>query len=279
MTTQDVHSLQQTLAERYSDMPQIAGAPDSALLHSMAARGSCRAFLDKPVPASWVDVLCATALAAPTKSDLQQRDIVVLRSDESRQALSSLVRGQSWVADAPMIAVFCGNNRRQRLIHEWKGVPFANDHLDAFFNAAGDAAIALGAFVTAAEALGLGCCPISAVRNEAAAVSRLLRLPKHVFPFAGLAFGHPAAARVVSKRLPLCVTYHIDQYREEGVQGNVARYDAERAAAQPYETQRFVDVFGQSVSYTWSDDKVRQYNAPERSDFGAYVRAQGFKLD
>lgn len=69
-----------------------------------------------------------------------------------------------------MIVVFCGNNRRQRLLHAWHGVPFANDHLDAFFNATADADTALGAFVTAAEALGLGCCPISAVRNTARGV-------------------------------------------------------------------------------------------------------------
>ncbi len=39
--------------------------------------------------------------------------------------------------------------------------------LDAFFNATVDAGIALSAFSIAAEAVGLGCCPISAVRNEA----------------------------------------------------------------------------------------------------------------
>ncbi|NJM34133.1 MAG: NADPH-dependent oxidoreductase, partial [Rhodomicrobium sp.] len=66
-----------------------------------------------------------------------------------------------------------------------RGHPFANDHLDAFFNAACDAAIALTAFILAAEARGLGCTPISAIRNHAEAVSELLGLPDHVFPFVG----------------------------------------------------------------------------------------------
>ena len=30
--------------------------------------------------------------------------------------------------------------------------------------------------------------------------------------------------------------------------------------------------------YTWSDDKARQYNEPQRTDFGDYIRAKGFKL-
>ena len=163
--------MQDALASRFTDAPLLPEGSQTALLKSMATRGSCRAFADKPVPAEWIEAISALAMSAPTKSDMQQRDIVVLKSPDIRKRLADLVSGQSWVADAPMIAVFCGNNRRQRLLHDWHDVPFANDHLDAFFNAAGDAAIALGAFVTAAEAMGLGCCPISAVRNEADAVS------------------------------------------------------------------------------------------------------------
>ena len=156
---------------------------------------------------------------------------------------------------------------------------FANDHLDAFFNATSDAAIALGAFVAAAEATGLGCCPISAVRNEAQAVSKLLGLPDHVFPFAGLAIGYPAKTPAISKRLPLGVTVHRDRYAEPGLRAAVSAYDAEREAAQPYASQRFPEQFGQSDSYGWSQDKVRQYSQPERADFGAFVRKKGFALD
>jgi nitroreductase/FMN reductase [NAD(P)H] len=66
--------------------------------------------------------------------------------------------------NVPNLLLFCGNNRRQRRIHTLRDRHFANDHLDAFFNAAVDAAIALSAFVIAAEAEGLGVCPVSAVR-------------------------------------------------------------------------------------------------------------------
>jgi len=158
-------TLQNSLDDRFSDAPPVDDAVFGDTLSAMASRGSCRAFKDIPVPEDILKVLCATALAAPTKSDLQQRDIVLLQSPTARADLAALVSGQAWVANAPVIAVFCGNNRRQRLLHDWHDVPFANDHLDAFFNAATDAAVSLGAFVTAAEAIGLGCCPISAVRN------------------------------------------------------------------------------------------------------------------
>lgn len=280
MTKTPQSDLQHALAARFSDAPTPdVGDVQTDLLQSMAARGSCRAFKDEPVPSEWINMICALALSAPTKSDLQQCDIVLLHSEEKRKRLATLVAGQAWVANAPMIAVICGNNRRQRLLHEWREIPFANDHLDALFNATGDAAITLGAFVTAAEALGLGCCPISAVRNKAADVSSLLDLPDHVFPFAGLAFGFPAQNPAISPRLPLHVTCHVDRYQEDNLKEAVTTYDAARAKSQPYEKQRFPENFAHSETYTWSEDKARQYSAPERADFGEYIRTCGFKLD
>lgn len=272
--------LQNFLEARFSDAPRVSSEmPQSDLLHSMAGRGSCRSFRDDQIPDHVLDILCAVALASPTKSDLQQRDIILLRSPDVRARLARLVSGQDWVASAPMIVVFCGNNRRQRLLHQWHGLPFANDHLDALFNAASDAAIALGAFVTAAESLGLGCCPISAVRNKARSVSDLLDLPDHVFPFAGLAVGYPSESPTISTRLPLSVTCHTDRYQEDDLQSAVENYDKARGRVQPYARQRSTDIYGITDDYGWSDDKVRQYSLEERADFGAYVRAQGFCLD
>lgn len=266
------------LSARYSDPPDVAG-PEADVLENMLMRGSCRAFAPKDVSTEIVDLLCAAAMAAPSKSDLQQRDIIALRDPAKRGALAGLVPDQDWVSKAPLLLLFCGNNRRQRLMHNWHGVPFANDHLDAFFNAVADAAIALSAFVTAAEALGLGCCPISAVRNEARAVSQLVGLPVHVFPVAGLALGYPAGEQRISMRLPLRVTCHINSYQETDLQDEVTAYDRSRAAAHPFRTQRETDRFGEKKEYGWSDDKVRHYSRPERADFGEYIRAQGFCLD
>lgn len=253
-------------------------APPAAW-RSMAARGSCRQYSDRPVDDRLIDLLAALALSAPSKSDLQQRDIVVVRNAALRRQLNGLLADQPWTAGAPVLLVFCGNNRRQRLLHEWRGRPFANDHLDAFFNAAVDAGIALSALVLAAEAAGLGCCPISAIRNEAEAVSRLLGLPDWVFPVAGLGLGWPAEAPKVSLRLPLEVTLHRDRYDETDLRAKVEAYDARRAAAQPYAAQRDEADFGRAANYGWSEDKARQYAKPEREDFGTFVRRKGFKLD
>jgi nitroreductase len=274
-----------TLDDRFGpDASDLELNPEAPALHrQLAERGSTRTFRPDAVPDQTLLRLCALALCSPTKSDLQQRDIIIVDDPSVRTRICALLAtgplAQQWTAALPNLLIFCGNNRRQRLVHTLRDKPFANDHLDAFFNAAVDAAIALSAFVIAAEAEGLGTCPISAIRNHAAAVSRLLNLPDHVFPIAGLAVGYPAEAPQPSLRLPLSVTVHHNAYSDEGLDSAIDAYDSRRAAAQPYANQRYVREFGTKESYNWSEDKARQYARPERQDFGAYVRTIGFKLD
>ncbi len=277
-TRQSRPDLSAALAARFSDGAELdvdlAGGSASQLM-SLAGRGSVRQFKDAPVSPDLLRLLSAFALSAPTKSDLQQRDIVVVTDPALRQLINLLIDEQSWIAEAPAMLVFCGNNRRQRQIHEMRGHPFVNDHLDAFFNAAVDAGIALAAFVIAAEILGLGCCPVSALRNEAEKVSRLLGLPDHVFPIAGLAVGWPADRANISPRLPLGLTLHENRFTEDGIEEAIAAYDPLRH----YETQRFVEDYGKDAEYGWSEDKTRQYSKPERAGFGAFIRSKGFCLD
>ena len=226
-----------------------------------------------------VKTIAALALSSPTKSDLQQRDIILVQDDNVLDALKANLASQAWTANAPMLVIFCANHRRQRRLHEMRGLSFENDHLDAFFNASVDAGIALATFVIAAEAAGLGTCPISAIRNRSAEVSELLHLPNHVFPIAGLAVGYPAKTSEPSMRLPLSATVHTDRFCDDHESDAVEAYDARRAERQPYQQQRREDIFGKSEAYCWSEDKARQYHLPERADFGAFIRAKGFQLD
>ena len=255
--------------------PEIAG---SAVLTRMASRGVVRRFKPEPLPPALIDTLCAVALSSPSKSDLQGRDILIVEDAAIRSRINTLLADQDWIAKAPHFIVFLGNNRRQRQLHAWRGHAFANDHLDAFFNAAVDAGIALSAFVTAAEAVGLGCCPVSVIRNHATEVSRLLDLPDHVFPVAGMGFGWPDVPANISARLPLAATVHRDRF-QDCTRDAVAGYDTRRNSIFPYRQQRNVAKFGTSADYGWSEEKARHYAEPERADFGAFVRAKGFKLE
>ena len=268
------------LKARFGSAPALAEAPRGVdVLADMADRRVMRRYLDKPVDPALLETLCAVALSAPSKSDLQQADIVIVSDKAQREKLEALLPDNPWVKAAPVFLVFCGNNRRHRLLFEWRDRPFVNDYLDPFFNAAVDTGIVLATFVAAADRAGLGSCPISAIRNHAAAVSDILGLPQHVFPVAALGVGWPSFEGVMSPRLGLDITIHYDRYDERALKDKIAAYDARREAVQPYKTQRYVDKFGQGVPYGWSEDKARQYSVPERADFGAFVRRKGFKLD
>ena len=268
-----------TFKQRFGDgAAKPAGFEPPPAWERMAARGVVRRFLPEKLAPELIDTLCAIALSSPTKSDLQQRDILIVEDPEIRKRIAELLPDNEWIPGAPHFLIFLGNNRRQRQLHEWRGRPFPNDHLDAFFNAAVDAGIALTAFVLAAESAGVGCCPLSVIRNHAAEVSRLLKLPDHVFPVAGLGFGWPERPGWVSARLPLSATVHRDSYKETSRE-TVDAYDRRRHAIAPYRTVRRAAELGTPAFYGWSQDKARQYSTPERADFGAYVRSIGFKLD
>ena len=249
------------------------------VLADMANRRVMRRYTDRPVDPALLETLCAVALSAPSKSDLQQVDIVIVSDKERRARLEALLPDNPWVKAAPVFLVFCGNNRRHRLLFEWRGRPFVNDYLDPFFNASVDAGIVLATFIAACDRIGLGTCPISAIRNHAREVSDILGLPNHVFPVAALGAGWPSFDGVMSPRLGLDVTLHRDRYDESGLKQRIVAYDKRREAVQPYKSQRYVEKFGQSADYGWSEDKARQYSVPERADFGAFVRGKGFKLD
>ncbi|MBX3665305.1 MAG: nitroreductase family protein [Burkholderiales bacterium] len=256
-------------------------APDQAGLDELARiadHRSIRRYRPDPVAPELLRLLCACALSAPTKSDLQQADIIHVADPEKRCRLVAHLPTMPWILDAPVFLVFCGNNRRIRHIGEWRGKPFANEHLDHFMNAAVDAGIAMMNFIGAAEAAGLGTCPISAIRNASDTVSRELALPEGVFPVAGLCVGYPATPGHISPRLPLEVTVHTDRYDETGLREQVDAYDRRRHDNHPYGKQRRTKLFGEVPFYGWSEDKARQYAEPERADFGDYIRRQGFSL-
>jgi nitroreductase/FMN reductase [NAD(P)H] len=258
--------------------------------HNMAAEGeiaallthrSHRRFKPDPVPDEVLRIALAGAFSAPAKSDLQQASVIIVEDPAVRAKIDGLVGSQDWIPNAPAFLVFCGDNHRMRLIAEARGTPYPNGHLDSFLNCAGDAAIVLATFVRAAEAMGLGCCPVSVIRDKIEEVSELLKLPDHVFPFAGMGVGYPSSAGHISLRLPPALNVHTDTYRDENIIAEIDAYDRRRHArhATPPEKQRMTKEFGVADFYGWSEDKARQYATPQRKQLAAFLKSKGFGLD
>ena len=271
-------SIRDSLSKRFGETLE----PDENLagldtLARLAGRRVHRRYTDRPVDAGLLRLLCACALSAPSKSDLQQADIVILnRADQA--TIAGLIPDQPFIRSAPAFLVFLANGRRLPEIARMRGKPFPNDHLDQFFNAAVDAGIVLATFIAAADAAGLGTCPISVIRDHSAKVSEMLNLPQRVIPVAGMCVGWPSEQGHISPRLGLDSTIHQGQFDEGDLAQRIDAYDKRRAAIHPYKP-RDPARWGDVPFYGWSEDKARQYGVPQRADFGAFVRGKGFKLD
>src|SRR5262245_34428694 len=111
----DAHEkIRTALAQRFgSPVPNLAHGegPASwpASWRDLASRGSCRAFENRPVAPALIETLCALALSSPSKSDLQQRDIVIVEDRQIRDAIDRLLASgalaQAWIPGAPVLLV------------------------------------------------------------------------------------------------------------------------------------------------------------------------------
>ena len=275
-----VQSIVAALQERFGESFAVdAALPGFEELARQAAHRVHRRYQARDVAPELLRLVCACALSAPQKSDLQQGDILVVRDKAKIAQIAARIPDMPWIADAPVFLIFLANARRLNQIAALRGTPFPNDHLDLFFNATVDAAIVLSQFIRAAEAVGLGCCPISVIRDHAPRIAEMFALPEKVVPVAGMCVGWPADEGTISPRLGLDVRLHEERFEEAHLADKIDAYDRRRAQLRPYRKQRDPARFGEAAFYGWSEDKARQYAEPQRTDFGAFVRKQGFNLE
>jgi FMN reductase [NAD(P)H] len=261
------------------DLEIPADVPDG--VQALLNRRVIRKYKTNPISEQTMALLLSAAQSAPTKSNLQQYSIVIIRDPEVRNAVSELVPSMPWVRNAPVIAIFLGDVRRIRRLAEIRGHTYQNNNADTFMNAAVDAALAMQCFITAADYLGLGTCPISYVRNRIDDLAEILDLPDGVFPISGLCVGYPDDAGYVSMRLPQKVVVHQDLYNDDDLETDVKDYDDrnhERFALTPTK-QRHTDKYGVLEKCTWSENVARQLSLPERAGFADYLKRKGINLD
>ncbi len=249
-------------------------------LATLLDRRTCRDFDPRPVDDAVLDLVLAATFSTPSKSDLQQCTVISVEDPVRRDALAALVPSMPWISSAPRFLVFCGDSRRIRKVAERAGTGFGNDHLDAFLNAAADAAMHLSSFIWAAETVGLGTCPISVLRNHIDDVAEIVDLPDHVFPLSGMCVGWPNEQRRLSPRLPLAVTVHRDRYDDGNDAQLIAEYDRRRYGdwVPPVAAQPEVERFGAAETWGWSIDKARSVARTERDQLARFLRGAGFDL-
>jgi nitroreductase len=155
-------------------------------------RQSVRAYQRSVVEPEKIETLLDTVRLAPSAGDLQAYVVVVVEDADTKQRLVRSAFGQSFIAQAPVVLVFCADPPRSEAKYGTRGA--------ALF-AIQDATIAAAHAQLAAVALGLASCWVGAFEERA--VARSLGAPPHLRPVALLPLGYAAEtpARTPRRRL------------------------------------------------------------------------------
>src|SRR3982074_2682894 len=73
---------------------------------------SHRKYANKRVEPDLLRLLFACAFSAPSKSDLQQAEVIHVADRGRRKSIVDAIPDMPWIMDAAVFLVFCGNNRR-----------------------------------------------------------------------------------------------------------------------------------------------------------------------
>src|SRR6201988_3250673 len=95
-------ALMQRFGEEFTIDPTLQGLDELARI---ASHGSHRRYASRPVDDSLLRLLCACALSAPSKSDLQQCDIVIVNDAAIRKAIVATIPDMPWIEAAPAFLV------------------------------------------------------------------------------------------------------------------------------------------------------------------------------
>lgn len=251
------------------------------LINSIISRASVRKFSKKNISKELLTLLLTAAQSAPSKSNLQQYSIMVIQNQSLKNEISKLIGDTKWALTAPVFLLFLADIRRNIKITNYKGYNHKNNNVDTFMNGVIDSALSMQSMISASESIGLGICPISMIRNIIEEVKNLCKLPKGVFPIAGLALGWPDEKSPVSIRLPQDIVTHYNTYNEKNLMNKINQYDERVFKVAPIERnkQRHVDIYGVAKKGTWSENISRQLSVAERKDFKKWLKNHGFSLE
>lgn len=186
--------------------PYELPSPES-LLTLLKTRRSIRRYKPDPVPDELVAQLLEAGRWAPSASNRQPWEFIVVRDVAIRQQVAQHAAFYfiKWahVGEAPLLIVLCGNARNpayRRFLHE-------------------DVGLAGGQIMLQAKALGLGTCWIGALDRKA--IAAILKLPEHLEIVGLLTVGFPAEDPPPPPRKPLTEIVHYDVYGNRARGGDV----------------------------------------------------------
>ena len=126
--------------------------------------------------------------------------------------------GQKQIKTCNHFLLFCADYHKITLLAEKRGLdmPEFPKTADGVIVGVVDATLAMMSALAAAEASGLGTCPIGYARTVAPdAIARMMKLPKGVFVVCGLAIGVPREMPDIKPKQPRELVVFRNQYSDD----------------------------------------------------------------
>ena len=179
------------------------------IIKALYSRKSVRVFTDQPVSQKEKELILNAALQAPSAGCQLLYTILDITDQSKKERLSFLCDHQAFIANAPVVLIFCADCRKWLSFYREAGLIPRDPGPGDLFLSIEDALIAAQNTVTAAQSLGLGSCYIGDIMENYEKQRRLLNLPDYVFPAVMLVFGWPTQQQKNRPKPQRCAQEHI----------------------------------------------------------------------
>ena len=218
----------------------------------MKAHTSVRRFKEQEIPQADLNEILAAAQMASSWKNFQSYSVILVRSQEKKDALFELVP-QEAIRQSAAFLLFVGDLNRAEKGARLHTDIFQPQGVEGLLITSVDAALAGQNALLAAESLGYGGVIIGLVRYKSIELAELFKLPDYTYPVFGIALGVPNQQHEVKPRLPLENVVFEEEYQEQSTEASEA-YD-----------QVQTEYAGARATTTWSQRLAEQFGNPEPS--------------
>ena len=218
----------------------------------MQAHTSVRRFKEQEIPQADLDEILTAAQMASSWKNFQSYSVILVRSQEKKDALYELVP-QEAIRQSAAFLLFVGDLNRAEKGASLHTDTFQPQGVEALLITSVDAALAGQNTLLAAESLGYGGVIIGLVRYKSEEVAELFNLPDYTYPVFGIALGVPNQQHDVKPRPPLKQVVFEEEYQKQPVEA-ILDYDKVQA-----------DYAGARATTSWSQRLAEQFSQAEPS--------------
>ena len=218
----------------------------------MKSHTSVRRFKEQEIPQEDLNTILSAGQMASSWKNFQSYSVIVVRSQEKKDALYELVP-QEAIRQSAAFLLFVGDLNRAEKGARLHTDTFQPQGVEGLLITSVDAALAGQNTLLAAESLGYGGVIIGLVRYKSVELAELFNLPNYTYPVFGIALGVPNQNHDVKPRLPLENVVFEEEYQEQTTEA-IEAYDRVQT-----------EYVGARATTTWSQRLAEQFGQPEPS--------------